>query len=119
VTSNDYLGFEQQKTPAHLFGVVCPQVMRARRAALEVLGGRYGFNLLGEGGGQWTLDFRTAEVRTGVADGADITLELDAKDFERLMSDRLKVADAVAAGRIRWSGRTELLTNLKFAFLPA
>jgi hypothetical protein len=118
-SDSDYLGLTDFISPTHFFKFVSPQVLSARASGIQALGGRYGFRLLGEGGGQWLLDFPHASIQEGTLEDADVVFESDAGDFQALIADKLDVTEALSAGKIRITGDSTLLVNLKYAFLPA
>ncbi len=59
------------RSAAHLFGEVFPQLLAARRAEARAIGGRYGF-VVDER--QWVLDLDAAKVR---GDGRDSIVDDD------------------------------------------
>ena len=119
VADSDYLGLSDFDSPSHFFTVICPQVLSARTEGIQVLGGRYGFRLSGDGGGQWLLDFPHASIHQGTLENADVVFESEVTDFQALIANQLDVTEALNSGKIRVSGNASLLVNLKYAFLPA
>ena len=100
------------------FTQVCPQQLRDREEEVRALGGTYGFRIRGGAQADWVIDYADAAVRREPSEGAQLRIELDADDFERLVGGRLDVEEAMAAGRFRLAGQTSLLSRVGLAFPP-
>ena len=103
----------------YFFTQVCPRMLRDREAEVRALGGTYGFRIRGTSGGEWVIDYADAKVRRGPAHDAQLRIDLDASDFERLVGGRLDVEEAMAAGRFRLQGQKSLFCRVGLAFSPA
>jgi alkyl sulfatase BDS1-like metallo-beta-lactamase superfamily hydrolase len=99
-------------TITNMFDKAIPALLAAQRARCAQIGGTYGFDLFGDGGGAWTLDFAAATVTKGIAPKATLTLSLPAADFERMMNGSLDVTEAIKEGRLRIGGDAKRLTDL-------
>ena len=100
-------------TAHEFFTSICPKTLELHAAICAKVGGRYAFQLLGAGGGAWTLNFLDARVDDGVTDGGwDLYLEMETADFNELLKGTLDVEGAAAAGRLRVGGDVALFTNL-------
>jgi hypothetical protein len=89
-------------TIAAMFDSALPALLSTQRARCAQIGGEYGFDIGGEGGGVWTLDFATAKVARGLPKKATLTIAMPASDFEKLLKGQL---DVTAALRDRLSVR--------------
>jgi hypothetical protein len=111
-------------TPVEFFTSICPKTLAVHEAICTKLGGRYAFQLIGEGGGAWTLDFAHARVEDGVREdmataGADLYLEMSSADFTELLKGTLDVDAAAEQGRLRVDGDVSLFSNLIAVLEPA
>jgi hypothetical protein len=117
---DDYLTqHTPQLTASHFFESICPRVLTSRRAALARLGGSYAFALTGEAGGHWRLDLAAGTVERDSAAPVDVSLELSAADFVKLLKGTLDVERALKTGDLKLTGDRARLKNLSIAFLPA
>lgn len=100
-------------TPVEFFTSICPKTLKVHQAICAKLGGRYAFQLFGDGGGAWTLDYARARVNDGIADdGWDLYLEMTASDFSELLKGTLDVDAAAEQGRLRVDGDVALFSSL-------
>jgi hypothetical protein len=107
-------------SPREFFTSICPKVLELHAGICARLGGRYAFQLFGEGGGAWTLDFPRGRVDDGVQDRSwDLYLEMEAGDFTDLLKGTLDVEAAAGAGRLRVDGDVRLFSNLIAILEPA
>ena len=106
-------------TPVEFFTSICPKTLAVHEAICAKLGGRYAFQLFGDGGGAWTLDYATAQVADGVEnEGWDLYLEMEAADFSDLLKGTLDVDAAADQGRLRVAGDVSLFSNLLAVLEP-
>jgi putative sterol carrier protein len=72
------------------------------------------FQISGEGGGAWivTIKNKTCTVTEGVAEGADATVRMDAKDYVALSTGRLGSMKAFTTGKVKASGDVSLLQRM-------
>src|SRR5215470_4040970 len=72
------------------FGEVCPRLLKARRTACQAAGGVYLFDVTGENGGRWRLDFGSGTVHQGAHDGTPrLSLRISAESFEAWLAGEL------------------------------
>lgn len=102
-------------------------VNRVLPAALEMMKGKaeklkldcvVGLNLLGEGGGKWTLRLKKGEVSVeeGITDYWDCALNIPAEDYLAMAAGTLSPYQAMAKGKIGVSGNLGLAAKLRFLF---
>ncbi len=74
-----------------------------------------GLNLMGEGGGRWTITIRNGEtkVEEGVTDYLDCVLNVQASDYLGLASGTLNPYEAVAKGKIGITGDLGIAAQLR------
>jgi hypothetical protein len=99
-------------TPAEFFSVLCPKVLTLHAPICKQIGGTYAFQLFGDGGGAWTLDYASSVVHEGVIERPDLYVEMDAADFSSMLKGTLDVERAADEGRIRIGGDAALFSNL-------
>jgi len=99
-------------TIAAMFDSALPALLSAQRARCAQIGGEYGFDIGGEGGGAWTLDFVAATVARGLPKKATLTIAMPASDFEKLLKGQLDVTAALKEGRVRITGDSKRLADL-------
>ncbi len=93
-----------------------PARLRADRAA--GLKASVGYDLSGEGGGQWTvvIDGGACVLETGLRPDAAVVNVASARDFVDLMLGKLDPMTALGAGRLRLRGDMELAAQLPKLF---
>jgi putative sterol carrier protein len=106
-------------TVQQFFSDICPKILEANKEACAKLGGYYGFQIFGEGGGNWTLDYTKSEVRDSLDEKLDLYLEMDAADFLGLMKGTLDIEASAKEGKIRFEGDPRLFNNLAAVMQPA
>ena len=106
-------------TPAEFFTAICPKVLALHQGICRKLGGRYAFQLFGDGGGAWTLDYNNVVVHDGAEGGSDLYVEMTAADFTELLKGTLDLEAAAQEGRLRASGDVALFSNLVAVLEPA
>lgn len=104
-------------TPTAFFETLVPRVLRIMEKTCGELGGRYTVDV--EGQGAWTLDFTTRAVTKGAAASSDVTLYLDAKQYESLSTGKIELLKLVHNGSVRCEGDQAKVENvsLVLAFL--
>jgi putative sterol carrier protein len=106
-------------SPKIFFDDICPKILTAQKEPCAKLGGTYGIQLFGDGGGAWTLDYGAAKVSNGVGDKVDFYVEMTAEDFHGMMKGVLDLEAAARGGRIRYEGDPALFNNLAAILKPA
>jgi len=73
---------------------------------------RIGYELVGEGGGAWTMavDDGTVRCEPGLTEGADAVVRLRVADWLKLLSGELTPADAMRLGKTEIDGRVSPVT---------
>ncbi|HEY4221876.1 MAG TPA: SCP2 sterol-binding domain-containing protein [Myxococcota bacterium] len=111
-------GDPKAMTPTEFFEAVCPKVLAVHAPICKQLGGSYAFQVLGQGGGAWTLDYGATLVHSGALPGADLLVEMSAHDFTDLLKGTLDVEKAADEGRVRIKGDAKLFGNLAAVLAP-
>lgn len=98
--------------PAQILEVALPRVLRTMERQARAVGATYVFNLSGAGGGTWTVDLHTVEVRRGGSESADVILDMSDEDFAAMTQGELDANTVISEGRVRIVGDPELLADL-------
>jgi len=104
-------------TPALVFAQI-NQRIAADPGIVQKVNVVYQFNVLGDDGGQWTVDLKNAagEVRTGVQEDADCVISIEDIDLIALAAGQLNAVAAFMQGRIKVAGNPMLATKLQYLF---
>ena len=78
----------------------------------KAVGAIYQFDITGDDGGTWTLDFPEAKVVTGPADNAQCTITVSDSDFVDIIGKKLNAQMAFLQGRLKISGDMSLALKL-------
>jgi hypothetical protein len=105
-------------SPKQFFDDVCPQILTAQKDSCKQVGGTYGIQLFGDGGGAWTLDFPEARVKKGLDKDLSFYLEMTAEDFHGMMKGVLDIEAAARGGRVRFEGNPQMFGNLAAILKP-
>ncbi|MEW5945417.1 MAG: SCP2 sterol-binding domain-containing protein [bacterium] len=91
---------------------------RFRPEAAKGLDAAIGYNLAGEGGGQWTAVVKDGrlEMREGLAENLTVNQTVGARDYVDLMLGKLDPMVAIGAGRLRITGDMEVAKVLPKLF---
>ncbi len=78
----------------------------------------YQFNVTGDEGGEWNVKVAddTVQVAEGVADSPNITLTMDAENFEALIEGKLNGQTAFLTGKLKIQGDMTLAMKLQSIF---
>lgn len=95
--------------PATFLLQACPRVLRAMRATVVELGGRYGVVV---DGAPFLIDFTTQQVAAGSVAGADVVVTMDAARFASLATGRVELRSLVRDGVVGAEGDRTRLENL-------
>jgi hypothetical protein len=93
------------------FDHLCPLLLRERARLCRELGGRFAFDISGEGGGRWLLDLDRASI-VAASGEADLAIRMSAEDFAALLAGTLDGGEAVTTGRMRFTGDQSLFSRL-------
>ena len=99
-------------TPQKIFEEQIAARIQEDPASAKELNAIYLFDLEGDDGGQWTLDFTVPEVRGGLADDGNVTIRMDAADFVDMVEGRLQGPAAFMTGKLRVEGDISLAMKL-------
>lgn len=91
---------------------------RVNKEKIQGLNATYLFNITGENGGQWWVKFNEGEVSSGqgIAENASITLTIEDKDFEDLITGKLNGQTAFLTGKLKIQGDMTLALKLQSIF---
>lgn len=96
-----------------MFNERLPTSFAMRADAVRQLGGRYQFNITGEGGGQWFVDASAPQVIPGNPGNADVTISVASQDFQKLLENPLaNVNPLFFSGKLKLSGDTRQGLNI-------
>jgi putative sterol carrier protein len=108
-------------TPANaseLFDVQMPEsIAKAPDKAREV-GAIYVFKITGDGGGEWTVDLKSAtpSIVKGVQPGANCTIEVANSDFMDMLANPNKGMQLFMQGKLKVTGDPMLAMKLQKLF---
>jgi putative sterol carrier protein len=83
--------------------------------AAKAIGAKFRLNITGEGGGEWFIDTSDTGPSSmqGQGPGADVTVTIDAEDFQKLHDDpQANSMQLFAAGKITIAGNQMLAMKL-------
>lgn len=72
----------------------------------------YQFHVSGDEGGDWIVDLRACEVKTGSTEDADCTIAVADSDFVDLVEGRVPGPQLFMSGKLRVSGNMGLAMKL-------
>jgi putative sterol carrier protein len=73
----------------------------------------YQFNVTGDDGGSWTMDFTKPEVREGEDSDAQCTVTVETEDFLGMLNNTLNPVQAFMMGKIQVEGDMALAMKLQ------
>ncbi len=100
-------------TVASFFEDVVPQRIVSNPQAALSIGAIYQFDISGDGGGTWTLDFTKPEVRDGSDGSAQCNVNMGSDDFLALVNGSLDPMQAFMMGKLQVSGDMALAMKLQ------
>ncbi len=79
----------------------------------------YNYELAGDGGGQWNLRVEdgNVSVATGTAESANVTLQMKAEEYVKLVNGDINGTKAVLSRKLKVSGSVPLARKMN-KFLP-
>lgn len=103
-----------------LFNVQLTQALAASPDKAKAIGGTYGLNISGEGGGNWKIDLASAtptvaESATEITDAA-VVIGVAESDFQTLVADPGAGMKLFFAGKLKVKGNQMLAMKLKDLF---
>lgn len=105
----------------HLFNELIPAALLAHPGKAKEVNAIYGFNITGDGGGQWTVDL-TASPPTcvpGDSGKAQCAVEVAHEDFQQKFSNPQLAMQLYFQGKLRVTGDPMLATKLQQLFALA
>ena len=106
---SDQNGQSADSAIRNIFGTHFPRLLKKNVDRLSYIRGRYKFVVTGDGGGTWTIDLKSDEVRIGQESGeSDCTIMVSSDDLIRMVNGQLNAANASMQGRLRVAGDSRL-----------
>lgn len=102
----------QRLTTNAFFATSFPKLLAARASHCRAVGGAYLFEVVGDGGGAWVVDFESLRVEAPSPRPVRFHLTTDTETFERLLAGEIDVSAAARAQKIRFSGDIEAIANV-------
>jgi hypothetical protein len=109
---------EMPKNAQHLFDELIPAALSAHPDRAKEVNAIYGFNITGDGGGQWTVDL-VSEPPTcvkGDTGKAQCAIEVAAEDFNAMLANPQLGMQLYFQGKLRVTGDPMLATKLQKFF---
>jgi hypothetical protein len=98
-----------------LFNTDLPAWLAANADSAKRVGGRYAFNITGDGGGKWFLDLSSTgpKIEPASDQRADCTITLSTADFETLWGNLYAGESLYYSGRVYISGDEMVALQLR------
>jgi hypothetical protein len=112
---------EMPKNAKHLFDELIPAALKQHPDKAKEVNAIYGFNITGDGGGQWTVDL-ISEPPTcvqGDTGKAQCAIELTHEDFTAMLGNPQLGMQLYFQGKLRVTGDPMLATKLQTFFQMA
>ena len=102
-------------TAQKIFGEVLPKQLEENPDAAKATNAIYVFNLTGDNGGVWTLNFKKDDdfVSEGDSDDAECTVTMSDSDFVDMWEGNLNPAQAFMMNKISIEGNMGLAMKLQ------
>jgi putative sterol carrier protein len=106
------------KNAQELFDDQMPKALAGSPDKAREVGSIYVFKISGEGGGDWTIDLKSAtpSVTKGVLPGADCTLEIANADFVSMLTNPALGMQLFMQGKLKVTGDPMLAMKLQKLF---
>ena len=98
-----------------LFDTDLPAWLAANADSAKRVGGKYIFNITGDGGGKWYLDLSSTgpKIEPGAGQRVDCTITLNAADFQSLWGNLYVGESLYYSGRLYISGDEMVAMQLR------
>jgi putative sterol carrier protein len=109
------------KDAKHLFDELVPAALKQFPERAKEVNAIYGFNITGDGGGQWTVDLMSdpPTVAKGDTGKAQCTIEVAHDDFKQMLGNPQVGMQLYFQGKLRVTGDPMLATKLQQFFQMA
>lgn len=106
------------ETAREYFEVGVPQLLKNRGERLGDINAIYEFQITGDSGGIWTLNFKKEprSIEEKNAEDADCTVVMQDEDFVRMVNGKLKPQMAFLTGKLKVTGNVGLALKLTKLF---
>jgi hypothetical protein len=98
-------------TATVFFQEICAAVLRAQSAFTTHCRTIITFEVIGAGGGQWTVDLGRGQVTPGASAKANANISTDAESFAQLLNGELEIYNALETDRLRIAGLLDAVTK--------
>ncbi|MDI3283337.1 SCP2 sterol-binding domain-containing protein [Polyangium sp. 15x6] len=100
-----------------LFNEEVPSKIAKNPDGAKAIGGKYQFNITGEGGGEWFLDLTAPSAQPGSPGGAELTITISSEDFQKLYENpQANGMPLYFAGKLKAVGNQMLAMKLNKLF---
>lgn len=102
-----------------LFNEALPAKFASDPSKATALGGKFQINVTGEGGGEWFIDGSDSgpRVERGSGGAADVTITIDAADFQKLYENpKSNAMPLFFSGKLKVAGNQMLAMKLPSIF---
>jgi len=91
-----------------------PQRVSGDTKLAEEIGAKFQFNVSGDAGGHWTIDFTGDEgiVTEGIDESAECVIGLDAADVVGLFNNPMSGLKMMLTGKLKVEGKTTVASKL-------
>lgn len=106
------------KDAADLFDNLVPEILAKNPTNARNIGAVFGFKILGDGGGEWTVDAKSATptCKRGVSDDAETTFEIHNPDFMQILNNPAAAMQLYFQGKLRVTGDPMKATRFQKLF---
>ena len=103
---------------SELFDTILPAAIAKNPDAARAVGAVYVFKVSGDGGGEWTVDLKSATpaVTKGVGAGAECTIDVANADFVSMLANPALGMQLFMQGKLRVAGNPMLAMKLQNLF---
>jgi hypothetical protein len=112
---------EMPKNAQHLFDELVPNALKQHPDKAKEVGAIYGFNITGDGGGQWTVDLVSdpPSCTRGDSGKAQCSIEVSSEDFQAMLGNPQLGMQLYFQGKLKVTGDPMLATKLQQVFAMA